>query len=135
MKVVCEFKLASITEASEIEFHCTLDLIEADFVQVPQPVQVPLGVLRVEVVRHHIAFLIMRGGFLVLNIGKFIELCNQFLAMFRVLQTALSKLIVFLTLRSLLLVSLPIFYLLTKFASLLLRCQLGPRIILFFFLR
>ena len=92
--------------------------------------------LRVEVVRHHIAFLIMRGGFLVLNIGKFIELCNQFLAMFRVLQTALSKLIVLLTLRSLLLVSLPLFRLYLRKGFLLeLRRLLGPRNILFFFLR
>ena len=78
----------------------------------------------------------MRGGFLVLNIGKFIESCKQFLAMFRVLQTALSKLIVFLTLRSLLLVSLLLFPLYLRKGFLLeLRRLLGPRNILFFFLR
>ena len=78
----------------------------------------------------------MSGGFLELNIGKFIDICKQFLAMFRVLQTALSKLIVFLALRSLLLVSLLLFRLYTRMDFLLeLRRLLGPRNILFFFLR
>ena len=92
--------------------------------------------LCVEVVRHLFAFLIKLRGFLVLNIGNFIELCKQFLDIIRVLQTALSKLIVLLALRGLLLVSLPLFRLYLRKGFLLeLRHLLGPRNILFFFLR
>ena len=115
---VGEWYLASITETSRIELHCSLDIVEKDFIQVTEEIQVPLVVLCVEVVRHLIAFLIKLRGLLKLNVGKDVKLCKQLLDIIRSLQTALSKLIIPLLLLSLLLLSLPLFRLYTSIASL-----------------
>ena len=115
---VGEWYLASITETSRIELHCSLDIVEKDFIQVTEEIQVPLVVLCVEVVRHFIAILIKLRGLLKLNLSKDVKLCKQLLDIIRSLQTTLSQLFILLLLLSQLLLSLPLFRLYTSISSL-----------------